>query len=574
MPLETLHTSTRWAAGNTVWMLWLRCNIDINEEKTVPEREIKVFYSWQSDLPNKTTRGLIQDSIESAVRGMRNTAEVTADRDTQGVFGSPDIVETIFSKIDDCDIFVADVSAVTTYPVLDSEGIPTDRIKATPNPNVLLELGYAVRVLGWENVICIMNDDYSNGGETPFDIEHHRLTKYSLKQRDKAEVRGQLRDIIASTILNVLESGRRIQPQFSNILIGTWMPLEKNVSTNMTPYNLGKSKQVQNYIDELLKKAKELVVDIQSIEFPKNEYTQDEPQKVEESQGTKTIKIAREEFTLMPSFSQLGINTWKPVRWNEEEKVELRNEIKEYLGCEVEDDFFGFGNLKQKLSILPNEATQYDGTGDEQRKYRNCVELSEIFLEVKLVEMFMKPFSGLILVPLAAKNDSHISDEDIHVTLQVDESTADIVSASSDRLCDELSGLEGLLYEKKFVESFLAQYDTADIKNDRDDRFWGIEDASSQFDAHSTASLWRGPEYTLDDYKRQLSRYVATPLETDSSSCSFQISTLHAGEAKWLSHLVILEPKADVIKMSYAIRSRKSNGELNGELEMDVSDIR
>lgn len=81
----------------------------------MPEREIKVFYSWQSDLPNSTTRGLIQSSIEATVRNMRDTVEVTADRDTQGVYGSPDIVETIFSKIDDCDIFVADVSAVTTY---------------------------------------------------------------------------------------------------------------------------------------------------------------------------------------------------------------------------------------------------------------------------------------------------------------------------------------------------------------------------------------------------------------------------------------------------------------------------
>ena len=129
------------------------------------------------------------------MRGMRHTAEVTADRDTQGVFGSPDIVETIFSKIDDCDIFVADVSAVTTYPVLDSEGIPTDRIKATPNPNVLLELGYAVRVLGWENVICIMNAlqlsrpsvtaylQYEKGVYFPGDADAEKISTGAERQR-------------------------------------------------------------------------------------------------------------------------------------------------------------------------------------------------------------------------------------------------------------------------------------------------------------------------------------------------------------------------------------------------------
>lgn len=539
----------------------------------MPEREIKVFYSWQSDLPNSTTRGLIQNSIEAAVRNMRNTVEVTADRDTQGVYGSPDIVETIFSKIDNCDIFVADVSAVTTYHVMDSEGQPTDRIKATPNPNVLVELGYAVRVLGWENVICIMNDDYSNGGELPFDIEHHRLTTYSLNQHDKSEVRRQLRDIISRTILNVLDSGRRIPPQFSNILIGSWKPLEKNVSDNLIPYNLGKSKQVQSYIDNLLKKAKELIDAIQSIELPASEPIQDQQKKAEEAEDAKMPKIIEKELAQIPSFNQLGINTWKPVRLSEKEKTFLRNNIKKYYGSEVGDEFFSFGNLKQKLSVLPNMPTQYSGTDDEQRKYNNYVELGGVFADIKFVEDFIKIFSGLLLVPLAAKNVSHVSDEDIHISIQVDESTADIVPASADRLCDKLSGFEGLIYEKKFVESFFAQYDTADIKNERDDRFWGIEDTQSQIAAQNRVGFWGSPEYTRNDYKKQLSRYVATPLETESTSYLFHISVLHAGEAKWLSHLIILKPKADVIKMSYTIRSSKSNGELNGELKIDVSDI-
>lgn len=35
-----------------------------------------IFYSWQSDLPNSTTRGLIESSIEAAVRSLRNTVSV------------------------------------------------------------------------------------------------------------------------------------------------------------------------------------------------------------------------------------------------------------------------------------------------------------------------------------------------------------------------------------------------------------------------------------------------------------------------------------------------------------------
>lgn len=129
-----------------------------------------IFYSWQSDLPNSTTRGLIESSIEAAVRSLRDTVSVYADRDTQGVTGSPDIVQTIFSKIDESDVFVADVTSVATYHPLDKDGNETDRLKATPNANVMIELGYATQVVGWDNIICIMNDDYNHDGEIPFDI--------------------------------------------------------------------------------------------------------------------------------------------------------------------------------------------------------------------------------------------------------------------------------------------------------------------------------------------------------------------------------------------------------------------
>ena len=70
---------------------------------------VKIFYSWQSDLPNSETRGFIQSCIDAAAKALRDTVYIEADRDTKGEYGTPDIAETIFSKIDDCDIFVADV---------------------------------------------------------------------------------------------------------------------------------------------------------------------------------------------------------------------------------------------------------------------------------------------------------------------------------------------------------------------------------------------------------------------------------------------------------------------------------
>lgn len=112
------------------------------------DSQITIFYSWQSDLPNSTTRGLIESSIEAAVKSLRDTVTIFADRDTQGIIGSPDIVQTIFSKIDECDIFVADVTSVANYHPLNKDGDEINRLKSTPNANVMIELGYATQAVG------------------------------------------------------------------------------------------------------------------------------------------------------------------------------------------------------------------------------------------------------------------------------------------------------------------------------------------------------------------------------------------------------------------------------------------
>ena len=54
-----------------------------------------IFYSWQSDLPNATNRGLIQSALEGAVADLLKDVELNiearVDRDTADVPGAPDI---------------------------------------------------------------------------------------------------------------------------------------------------------------------------------------------------------------------------------------------------------------------------------------------------------------------------------------------------------------------------------------------------------------------------------------------------------------------------------------------------
>jgi hypothetical protein len=99
------------------------------------------------------------------------------DRDTQGVPGVPPIVDTIFHKIDSATIFVPDLTFV---------GKRIDR-RPTPNPNVLVEYGWALKSLRYTRIIPVMNVAFGEPTpETmPFDMRHLRHPKctYSLPTR-------------------------------------------------------------------------------------------------------------------------------------------------------------------------------------------------------------------------------------------------------------------------------------------------------------------------------------------------------------------------------------------------------
>lgn len=135
-----------------------------------------VFYSWQSDLPNSTNRGFIQRALESAaavIAGDDTVAlEPVVDRDTEGVAGSPDIAATIFAKIAAADVVVVDVSVINKA----SGGRPT------PNPNVLIELGYALRALGYERIILVFNRAYGAIEDLPFDLRTRRILAYEVAE--------------------------------------------------------------------------------------------------------------------------------------------------------------------------------------------------------------------------------------------------------------------------------------------------------------------------------------------------------------------------------------------------------
>jgi hypothetical protein len=158
-----------------------------------------VFYSWQSDLPNATNRGLILDALERAARTIRADGSVAVepvvDRDTQNVPGAPNIADTIMQKIERATAFVADVSVIN--PGL---GRPT------PNPNVLVELGYALKALGSSRAVLVANTANGPVESLPFDLRTKRVLTYHLRpgEGDKPEQRRKLQEAFTVALRAIL----------------------------------------------------------------------------------------------------------------------------------------------------------------------------------------------------------------------------------------------------------------------------------------------------------------------------------------------------------------------------------
>ncbi len=178
-----------------------------------------VFYSWQSDLAGARNRSLIEDCLKRAIRSIGRDedawVEPVLDRDTVNLAGAPDIAHSIFAKIELSDAFVADVSIISV-----------GETRPTPNPNVLIELGYAVAKLGWDKIILVQNSVYGGPEMLPFDLRGRRIVAYEFgEQTNRAEVRGLLQGRLEAGLRAALGAGPATglpSGRDSNIWWGRW----------------------------------------------------------------------------------------------------------------------------------------------------------------------------------------------------------------------------------------------------------------------------------------------------------------------------------------------------------------
>lgn len=165
-----------------------------------------IFFSWQSDIPNRVGRSLIETCLERAIAVLQADADIdladrdiAVDRDTLDVPGSPPIMETIFGKIDRAAVFLSDLTYV-------AERAGGGRI---PNPNVCIEHGWALKALSWRRVVAVMNTamGHPDEHELPFDVRHtRRPIFFSCPADADADARRETKEALTKQLVVALKA--------------------------------------------------------------------------------------------------------------------------------------------------------------------------------------------------------------------------------------------------------------------------------------------------------------------------------------------------------------------------------
>ena len=307
----------------------------------------KIFYSWQSDLPGNKTRNFIRECIDEAIELAQETETIEAERDeaTMGTTGSPDIVATLFSKIDNCDLFIADLSFCFTEDLHHN--------KKSPNPNVMVELGYAVKTLGWERIICLCNTDYSN--QYPFDIAHNRITGFSLEGKSRKEVKSDIAKIIFINIRDLRKQSPRAKAGVATHIIGAYSFADHSVVERIIPIEISQQESYTLHNEELLVESRRLLAEIQEMTDRMQADTKEEARfrKVLQQQPILSVKAQPALPDAVHAMAESFKGAETPVVWKNIQDDKSR--IKHWLGVDVTDAFFDVGGLKKPHRYLQSK---------------------------------------------------------------------------------------------------------------------------------------------------------------------------------------------------------------------------
>ena len=468
-----------------------------------------MFFSWQSDLPASDTKQLIINVLDKVAED----GYAISDRDTKGEAGAPSIDEVIFRKIDECDVFVADISIINQTFVdkqkKELEENPDGKHsveRPVMNPNVMLELGYAVSTKGWENVCLLFNTEYGENESLPFDIRQHRRVDFSTMKTDsisKTKARENAKQVIREALEEQINQTRvlatRAKRGYSFFVVGGFDG--KIVEATVKEYPIIDNPVIGKHISECCKEALRIIDQIRDIKIDKKE--------------EKPISSLRK--------YDIAQDKLKKVTVSDNTKEVILRSTKKYLDKVLDKDFFDLGDLirNEYSSLIGGDPIQ--GTESEKEKYKL---LNELLFEYKLIDLvneLVGMFDGVKLIPLAIHNISTISDSDIKIKVHVENS----YEINGNDMPEFIRKNGGYIFDKGFIADLFYVKKSPNISYDRDITINAFDHRRALRDLNPLSN----PRHTFEDMLQEIQKYVASPIS--DGVYHYEISNLLANEIKW-----------------------------------------
>lgn len=161
----------------------------------------KVFFAFQMDTEDKFGKGFIQSAIEIAIQKFKSEdTEITLDFGFRGTPGTPLLIDEMLKKSTESDMVIVDLTFTSSKVWSKSKKmkffgkelrlLDIKNDKKSPNPNVLLETGYAWAKKGTYRTLAVMNEAFGSPEELPVDLKGFRWgITYNLNETNNTERR-------------------------------------------------------------------------------------------------------------------------------------------------------------------------------------------------------------------------------------------------------------------------------------------------------------------------------------------------------------------------------------------------
>ena len=466
---------------------------------------IRIFFSWQSDLPDNQTSGIVKKALNNLEHLYTGSVNICVDMDMRNTVGMLDISEEILLKINQADIFVADLTIVTDYYNR------KDKPKHMSNPNVLFELGYAASVLTWNRVASVANIDFGDIEKQPFDINHRSILKFSLKN-DKANAVKNVQSYLNKYIVEILKNGKQPKKDSTYYKIGSFGFVTNEFSDAIIEYDF--HSLIDDHISNDKKKIRNLIDRIETIKVLKN------PSKNATSSTNNTHSILKS-----PAFET-----------NIQNLIDISEEIKDNIVhyCQENDipinndSFFNLGNLIVVYSRhIVNASPTYKGTESEKEKYKLILELNKEIDSFNYYSHFFAKFDGINALSIALNNCSSLSDENISIVVSLE--GANFISPLDLFTDQEIDLFEPLISDDTFMEELFVL-----PSNNFIEKNYGVWPRLVPLPDLRSGTI----SYSVDDIKEMLVWYFADAIE---NNCRFDIQTMNSTDVKWIGPLILIK---------------------------------